>query len=239
MRQRFLLWLVIACLAPVTSAMGMGLRAFVALPVDAGGAVLRLFGQHSTDRDVSVLTTSLAYGIARKHTLFLGLPYRVSPSGGDRLGDLSVLYRYTLWQVDQPGSTSRLGLLGGVILPTDNERDARVQAGAVATFFRGRREWDLDVLWVEGLNAARDAARYDVSWQYRLAPARYPEWGSVPEWWGVLELNGRWLEGDSMVHQITAGLQWVHRRWVLEGGVVRDLNGPEDTQLVLSMRIHF
>ena len=42
-----------------------------------------------------------------------------------------------------------------------------------------------------------------------------------------------------MVHQVTVGVQWVHRRWVLEGGVVQDLNGPEDAQLVLSTRIHF
>ena len=44
---------------------------------------------------------------------------------------------------------------------------------------------------------------------------------------------------ENLVHQATAGLQWIHRRWVLEGGVVQDLNASEDTRLVLSMRIHF
>ena len=59
--------------------------------------------------------------------------------------------------------TSRLGLLGGVVIPTDSDRDARLQAGAVATFYRQRHEWDLDALWIEGLGDANDSARYDIS----------------------------------------------------------------------------
>jgi hypothetical protein len=27
-----------------------------------------------------------------------------------------------------------------------------------------------------------DGARYDVSWQYRMTPAEYPDWGLVSEW---------------------------------------------------------
>ncbi len=220
-------------------ASAMGLRSFVALPLEKGGTVLRLFDEHNLDSDVNVLTTNLAFGISGKQTLFLGLPYRLSPSGGDRLSDLNVLYRHIVWQVDDEAGTSRLGLLGGVVVPTDSDRDLRVQAGVVATFFRRRYEWDLDALWVQGTGNAPDAARYDISWQYRLTPASYPEWGAASEWDGVLELNGRWVEGNTFVHQFTTGLQWIHRRWVLEGGVVQDLNGPEDTRLVLSMRIHF
>ena len=46
-------------------------------------------------------------------------------------------------------------------------------------------------------------------------------------------------EGEAMVHQVTGGLQWIHRNWVLEGGVVQDLNGPEVTRTVVSVRLHF
>ena len=228
-------WLMLSS----SGAWAMGLRSFVALPLEKGGTVVRLFDEYNADRDVNVLTTNLAFGISGTQTLFLGLPYRLSPSGPDRLADLNVLYRHIVWQVDDEIGTSRLGLLGGVVIPTDNNRDPRVQAGAVATFFRRRHEWDLDVLWVQGLDDAANAARYDISWQYRLTPATYPDWGVAPEWDGVLELNGRWVQGSTFVHQVTAGLQWIHRRWVLEGGVVQDLNGPEDTRFVLSTRIHF
>ncbi len=220
-------------------AVAMGLRSFVALPLEKGGVVLRLFDQHNLSEDVNVLTTSLAYGIGRKQTLFFALPYRLSPSGSDRTGDLSVLYRHTVWQVDDTAGTSRLGLLGGGLVPTDSDRDGRLQVGAVATFYRRRHEWDMNVLWVQGLGNAPNAARYDISWQYRLTPASYPEWGVGSEWDGVLELNGRWVEGNTFVHQVTAGLQWIHLRWVLEGGIVQDLNGPQDTRLILSTRIHF
>lgn len=228
-------WLMVSS----SGAWAMGLRSFVALPLEKGGTVLRFFDEYNLDRDVNILSTNLAYGISGKQTLFFGLPYRLSPSGGDRLSDLNVLYRHIVWQVDDDIGTSRLGLLGGVVVPTDSGRDLRVQAGAVATFFRRRHEWDLDVLWVQGTGNVPNSARYDISWQYRLTPAAYPEWGAATEWDGVLELNGRWVEGNTLVHQFTAGLQWIHRRWVLEAGVVQDLNGPQATRLVLSTRIHF
>ena len=230
--------LLLALLGPATAA-AMGIRAFVALPLDAGGTVLRLFGERNTDQDLDVLTTNLAYGLGTRQALFLGLPYRLSSGSGDRTGDLSLLYRHIVWQQDRREGTSRLGLLGGAVAPTDRDRDARLQAGAVATFYRGRQELDLDALWVEGLDAAPDSARYDIAWQYRLSPAHYPDWGFTSEWDIDLELGGRWKQHDDWVHQATVGLQSVHRRWVLEGAVVRDLNGPQDTRLVLSTRFHF
>jgi len=232
-------WFTFTILMAPTFVHAMGLRSFVALPLEQGGTVLRLFAERNTDTDVDTLTTELVYGISGTQTLFFGLPYRLSPAGSDRTGDLSALYRQIVWQVDNDIGTSRLGLLGGAILPTESSRDGQLQVGAVATFFRRRYEWDLDLLYQKGHDQAPDSGRYDISWQYRLSPAVYPAWGIGSEWDGVLELNGRWLEGNETIHQFTAGLQWIHRRWVLEGGVVQDLNGPEDRRFVLSTRIHF
>lgn len=217
----------------------MGLRSFVALPLEKGGTVVRFQATHNTDTEAEVLTTNLAYGIGARQTFFLGLPYRLSPAGDDRLGNLSALYRHTVLQKDTSDGTSRLGLLGGVVIPTESGRDGQLQAGAVATFVHKRNEWDLDVLYRAGLGDAGDTARYDASWQYRLSPAIRSGWGISPELYSVLELNGRWQDGSSMLHQVTAGLQWIHRRWVLEGGVYRDLNRPEDTSLIISTRLHF
>lgn len=238
-RQLAVSLLALGVLIAPTLVNAMGLRSFVALPLEKGGTVLRLIGERNTDTDIDMLTTELAYGLSGTQTLFFGLPYRLSPAGSDRTGDLSALYRHIVWQVDDDVGTSRLGLLGGAILPTESSRDGQLQAGVVATFFRRRYEWDLDLLYQKGLDQARDSGRYDVSWQYRLAPATYPEWGIGSEWDSVLELNGRWTEGNETIHQFTAGLQWIHRRWVLEGGVVKDLNEPEDRRFVLSTRVHF
>ncbi|HDN69330.1 MAG TPA: hypothetical protein ENG26_01985, partial [Gammaproteobacteria bacterium] len=126
-----------------------------------------------------------------------------------------------------------------VSLPIKGRHGTRLQAGAVATFYRQRHEWDLDALWIEGLGDARDRARYDIAWQYRLTPTEYPEWGIGSEWDLDLELGGRWERGNDMVHQATIGLQSIHKRWVLEGAVVKDLNGPGDTRFILSTRVHF
>lgn len=236
-RSSFFLGLAMAVSALNASA--MGIRSFVALPLEQGGTVLRLFGERNQDENRNTLTTNLAYGVTARQTVFLGLPYRLSSGEGDRLGDTSALYRYTAWQVDTMQGTSRLGLLGGAVIPTDSDRDLRVQAGAVATFYRQRYEWDLDALWIEGTGNASDSARYDIAWQYRLTPAEYPEWGIGSEWDVDLELGGRWDRNNAMVHQATVGLQSIHKRWVFEGAVVQDLNGPDDTRFILSTRLHF
>lgn len=239
MRAR-LPWLGAALAALLAgNATAMGIRAFVALPIEQGGTVLRVIDEYNTDTERHVLAANLAYGLSAKQTLFLGLPYRLSSGRGDRLGDRSVLYRQIVWQRDNQQGTSRLGLLGGAVLPTDSDRDPRIQAGAVATFFRQRYEWDLDALWIQGLGDAKDSARYDIAWQYRLSPAEHPDWGIGSEWDLDLELGGRWSEGGPLVHQATVGLQSIHKRWVLEGAVVQDLNGPNDTRLLFSTRVHF
>lgn len=217
----------------------MGIRSFVVLPLEQGGTVLRFLATRNIDKNIDALTTNVAYGLSGNQTLFMALPYRLSPAGDDRRGDLSLLYRHTTWQVDTLEGTSRLAFLGGAIVPTDSERDAAVQVGAVATFYRKRYEWDFDILWQQGLADRPNSGRYDIAWQYRLSPAQYPEWGIVSEWDIDIELGGRWLENNTMVHQATIGLQFINKRWVAEAAVIQDLNASEDTRILLSTRFHF
>ena len=170
--------------------------------------------------------------------MILGLPYRLSPAGANRTGDASLLYRYTVWRMDRPEGTSRLGLLGGAILATDTARDHQAQLGAVATFYRDRHEWDMDFLWIDGLGKSLDSARYDISWQYRLSPDVYPAWGIGSQWNAVLELGGRWQRSQSTTHQATLGGQYIQRQWVVEAGIVRDVNDPHETRYIASFRWH-
>lgn len=221
------------------SVQAMGLRSFVALPVDKGGSVVRFQLESSQDQDTDHVILNGAYGLSADQTLLLGLAYRLSPSGSERLGDLGVLYRYTIMQNDFREGTHRLGLLGGIVVPMDSDRDAAIQAGLVSTHFRGRNEWDIDVLYRAGIGNRLDSGRYDISWQFRLTPEHYPDWGIDQELNSVLELGGRWNEGSETIHQVTIGLQWIHRTWVLEGGVFQDINGPKDTHFLLSTRVHF
>ena len=127
-----------ACLSISQLCWSMGLRSFVALPVEKGGQVLRLQLESHDERAVDTTIVSLAYGVSGKQTLFFDVPYRLSPGGTDQLGDLSALYRHIVWQVDGPARTCRLGLLGGAVIPTESGRDGAIQAGDVATFYRGR-----------------------------------------------------------------------------------------------------
>ena len=71
----------------------MGLRSFVALPVEKGGAVIRLKYEDSDNTKNDTLTTSVAYGLNNKQTLLLGLPYQFESSNEDNPGDLTILYR--------------------------------------------------------------------------------------------------------------------------------------------------
>lgn len=224
-------------LAP--TAYSMGLRSLVALPVEKHGGVARLTLEHDQTNDTSQLVTNLAYGIDHKQTLLFGLGYRVSPGGADQLGDGSLLYRRVAWQDDELNGTNRFSWLAGAILPTQRERDSAAQAGLVFTHFRGRHEVDLDAVYQVGFSERPDNARYDASWQYRLSPSVRPSWGTPAEINTVLEFNGRWQSHSGTSRQVTAGLQWIHPQWVLEGGIVKELNRDRSWNYLISTRLHW
>ncbi len=217
----------------------MGLRSFVALPVENEGAVVRFTYEHAKDKNTDQVISSMAYGLSNYQTLMLSLPYRISPTGSNRQGDLSALYRHIVWRDDQFSGTSRLGLLGGAIIPTEDNRDAALQAGFVLTHFKGKNEIDIDAVYQAGIKQRIDKGRYDIAWQYRLSPSEMPDWGLPKQVNSILELNGRWAEGRNMTHQVTAGLQWIHQGLVLEGGVAKDINNAKETRYILSTRFHF
>ena len=60
----------------------MGLRSFVALPINKGGVVARFVLDEIPETNNKRLTTNLAYGIGSTQTFFLAAPYRLS-SGED------------------------------------------------------------------------------------------------------------------------------------------------------------
>ncbi|MBL4621241.1 MAG: hypothetical protein JKY89_02475 [Immundisolibacteraceae bacterium] len=222
-----------------TASHGMGLRSFVALPVETGGAVVRLTYQRQIATDTEQFVSSLGYGISSHQTLLLGLPYRLSPTGNNRQGDLSLLYRHIVWRADRRSGTDRLGLLAGALLPTETNRDSALQSGLVFTHFHNRHEIDIDLLYQSGQHNRANSGRYDLSWQYRLLPDQRPDWGIAREIWGVVEFNGRWQQGKTVTQQITAGLQWIHPKLVIEGGIVRDINRDHSWRYLLSTRFHF
>lgn len=218
----------------------MGLRSFVALPINKGGVVTRLVVDEVPETNNEQLTSNLAYGLDSKQTFFLAAPYRISSGKGDRLGDISLLYRNLVWQNIDSVNPTRFGLLLGAVAPTDSDRDPKASAGFVVTHVNDRHEVDVDALWQYGIDEAPNALRYDVSYQYRIYPQEYPEWGLSSVVNSVFEFAGRGIEGNTVVQQVTGGLQWVVTpRWVFEGGVTQDLNGPDDTNYIISTRFHF
>ncbi|NQY88227.1 MAG: hypothetical protein HRT51_10865 [Colwellia sp.] len=223
----------------IQSANSMGLRSLVALPINLHGYVVRFSYQHLTagDRDNFIIST--AYGLSNDQALLLGIPYQEKPNDGARFGDLSALYRHTVIQNDFFSGTSRLALLAGAIVPSDHDRDPAVQAGFVYTFFKDRYEVDIDVLYQTGIDNRLNSGRYDLSWQYRLSPSLYPDWGVESEIHAVTELNGRWQEGNEITHQVTIGLQLINPTWVIEGGFIKNLNNNNDSSFLLSARFHF
>lgn len=237
---RFALRIGIVASWPLSAtSYAMGLRSFVALPVDKGGTVLRLTLETEQDTDIDRLTASAAYGLSANQTILLGFPYQLSPPGNNRQGDLSALYRHVLWRQDTDSGTTRTGLLGGLIAPTESNRDSAIQLGMVYTRFIDRHELDLDLLYQSGMDNRPDSGRYDLSWQYRLSPSIRPDWGLPTEVNTVLELNGRWKEGNNTAHQLTLGLQRIHPKYVVEGGIAQDLNNSEETRYLVSFRTHF
>jgi len=216
-----------------------GLRSLVALPLEPGGIVTRLQVIGSSNPDNMLVSGTVSYGLTTRQTLIFNVPYRNLERGDDGFGYVTALYRGTLYQHDEFNATRRIAVIGGLRVPTDSDLDTQITAGLVATVYKRRSEWDFDIVWMQGLGRGGNNARYDVSWQYRLTPTEYPEWGIPTEWQSVVELGGRYAEGSEMVHQLTVGVLWVHPRWVLEAGVIQDLNGPDVTSFLLGIRKHF
>jgi len=217
--------------AAVSPASAMGLRAFVALPLEQGGSVVRPLLEHDRDANTTQLTTEFAYGLSATQTLMFALPYRVSGGSGRRTGDLMAFYRHQLWSADTAAGTARWSLLGGAVV--DHDGHARPQLGTVATWFRDRHEIDADLVAVGRGNGNPASGRYDLSWQYRLNP------GERAWWMSVLELGGRWQVGGTTTQQFTVGLQRIDGPWVIEGGIVHDVNNRHDTSVLLGVRYHF
>ena len=218
----------------------MGLRSFVALPINKSGLVTRLVIDEVPTTDNDRLSINLAYGVDSTQAVFLAVPYRLSSGSNNRLGDVSLLYRKNFWQDIDSIDSARIGFLLGGVVPTDSDRDPRASIGLVATRIDNRHEWDADILWQQGIDDALNTLRYDLSWQYRVYPKEYPEWGLSSVVNTVVEFAGRGVEGETVVQQLTVGFQWVVTpRWVLESGVTQDLNGPDDTNYLISTRFHF
>lgn len=231
--------IILLSLLIVQNANSMGLRSFVALPIDKHGYVIRFSYEHLTDGERDNFITSVAYGLSNDQAFLFRIPYKITPNDGRRFGDLSALYRHTVIQDDFFSGTSRLALLAGAIVPSDNDRNPAVQTGLVYTFFKDRYEFDIDILYQVGVDSRPDSGRYDLSWQYRLSPSAYPDWGIESELHVVTELNGRWQEGNEITHQVTIGLQLVNPTWIIEGGLVKNLSNNNELSVMLSTRLHF
>jgi len=229
--------LIVILLTP--PAWSMGLRSFVALPLEEGGVVLRGQDIGNFSKNSNVAIGEVAYGLSGTQTLIMSMPYRLKPDqGGPRQGDLSAIYRQTVWKQDFHAGTNRLALLAGGLLPTNNKSDGSVQLGGVTTFYKDRQEIDIDALWIQGFGRSPNQGRYTISWQYRLWPSKYPKTGLGQNVNLVLEYNGRWRQGTHLIHQGTVGLQWILPTFVIEGGIFRDINQPHHTHWLISLRYH-
>lgn len=208
-----------------------------ALPVTPGEWILRTqilglrFESDPTDRDRDLSVEAVpfvgAYGLTPRLALFTIVPLldkelvvntpRGRRSRGDSgLGDATLLARYTAWQRDAPGRTSRLAPFGGVEAPTG--RDDAVDGlgllppnlqlgsgswdplvGVVFTHQSLRAEVDAAVRYQLHTEAndfeAGDQARLDLSYQHRVLPRELGE--GVPAFlFAVLESNLIWQDRD-------------------------------------------
>ena len=223
--------------------------------------------------DVIALPQTLVYGVTPRLTSFITLPIvahrRIEAGGGsvrrdEGLGDLRVLARYTVFVDDYaPLSTRRAALIAGLKFPTGTGRIGTESFdpifGAVGTWAFNRHEIDLDTLYTLTTELrdfeAGDELRYNLSYRYRLWPARFGK--RLLQLNGLLEINGRWSDkaradgntiaasGGSVLY-LSPGVQYITKRAIVEASfqvpVWQDLNGSQledDWTAVLSMRIPF
>ena len=75
--------LTLISLLNVQNVYSMGLRSFVALPLDIDGYVVRFSYEHLTTHDIGIFITSAAYGLTHNQTLLFAIPYTKASSGAN------------------------------------------------------------------------------------------------------------------------------------------------------------
>ncbi len=243
----------------------------VALTPPKGGSILRLQYSYSeadgrgaiAHVNASVVKATYIYGLKENFALFLTAPYvnrqvdKFAPQLGrfedahDGIADLTFLAKYRFWQDDRrPGETLRWAALAGLNIRsgdsdfTSDSYDPIV--GTVFTWQRDRGWFNADLVYqfnTGGGKSRHDALRYDVSYSYRLTPARF-EPGNAWELDAVAELNGRYVTDGSHEVFLSPGLQFITKRWIFETSlqlpVIQDLDGPEtDYRFVIGLRFQW
>lgn len=224
-----------------------------ALPVSSGEGILR--GQavvtrasgDSTPMDRSLTAVAapsvLVYGLTPKLTLFGVVPFFVHKSinlttpagsvsrGSNGFGDVVLFGRYTLLQIDEPGSTLRIAPFAGLKVPTGSDTRSDMIGRLPRQLQPGSGSWDplvgMALTWQTlpwefdadagyRFNTRADSFEFgdvaftDMSFQYRLWPRRLGS--GVPGFlYAVLESNLQW-QGKNRAHgrvdSNSGGITW-------------------------------
>ncbi len=140
-----------------------------------------------------------------------GLPQGSQNLSASGFGDTLVFARYTLFDIDRPGSTFRIAPLLGAYLPTgyydkSNASGLLPQAlqngsgsvdpfmGLTAAFYNRNYGWSWDATWRHNLPSPGgfdlgDEARTDGEFEFRIFPHSLPSSFLPNELWGVFETN--------------------------------------------------
>lgn len=268
------------------TAEAAGINTDVALPVHQGGFVFRSqlrYQRLANDptvlgRETTVWAAPLVvvYGVTSRTTVIGALPYifessTSNPAGApvedqrSGLADLRLLIRQTVFVRDGVQRTSRLGLLGGIEIPSGSEgfssNTTQYLLGGVYTLQHGRHELDVDNVWklngeADGVDAG-DEYQADAAYQLRVAPWNWPESGAPAQVYGVLEANWSMRQRSSVGGArvadsggsrlfLSPGLQLVTRQVIYEASlqlpVMRDLNGGQlepDLGASLGLRVNY
>jgi len=234
------------------------------------------------DRDMQIwmFPNTFVYGLTEKLAFSLTAPYIIkeqkSTSAGIRsaisdsgIGDINLMSKYRVWSKDLSGEARRISLIGGLELPTgDDKAQLKLGSGSIdpivgVLFTRQslNQEFDIDLTYQFNTEASNyefgDILKYNLAYQRRVWPWKLPEKGVYSQLNLVFELNGEYTQKDksagSLVKDsggntlfISPGIQWVAKRWVLESSIqlplIKDLNGNQletDYAIVTSLRLTF
>lgn len=230
------------------------------------------------DRKIEIwmFPQTFVYGITEKFAASLTIPYlnkkqksksaTLSDSG---VGDITIMSKYRIWSKDLPGEAQRFSLVGGLELPTgDDKAQLKLGSGSIDpvlgilfTIQSLSQEFDIVLTYQFNTEAKNfefgDILKYNLAYQKRIWPKILPERSVYSQFNLVLELNGEYAQKDKSLGSvikdsggnilfISPGIQWAAKRWVLETSVqlpiIQDLNGSQletDYTVVTSLRLTF
>jgi len=256
--------LSVLVLAVTGSSLAAPIHSDVALTPATGTTIVRTqlryteASKSGMEKETLQIPLVVAHGFTGRFAMIVKVPYvevHGSTPSKSGIADPALIGKIRFWQNDSTAMTDRATLLLGIETPWGESGFSSRSWDPILgiTFTRqglisSGRLLELNATLTHKINTENggvninDITRYDLAIGHQLWPSGTADRVLM----GLLELNGSFVATEGSVLYLSPGLEWISRRWILEGGlqipIVQNLKGSPfktDYTAVAGVRTQF